>query len=234
MLRKFLVSLPLMALALAAGGAVAAWLVHTKPPPVRREDPTRAMRVEVFRVGPQTVQEVLVGYGTARPDETATLSAQVAGKVVGVAKGLEDGATIKKDQVLIRIEEDDYRHQLDRAGNLIKADQATLKQIELERSNLEKLIASAKQEVRIAEDEYRRVSGLFEKQVAAKREFNLVRSMLLRATRELDTLETRLAVLEPRKEQTLASMSAHKSEVALAPSSGPLQERGKARGGKDP
>jgi len=216
MLRKFLISLPLMALLVAGGLFIAAKLIATKPSPVRKDDPMRPARVEVYHAARQKVQEKLIGYGTARADEMATISAQVGGKVVEVADGLEDGSAIKADQVLVRIEEDDYRYQLERASNLIRADQASLEQIKLEGANLGRLITSAKQDVRIAEDEYKRVSGLFENKVAAKREFDLVRVTLLRATRELDTLQTRLAVLDPRTEQAKASMAAHRAEVALA------------------
>ncbi len=216
MLRKFLVSLVLMALVVAGGLGVAAYLIRTKPPPVRKANPIRPLRVAVHRVIPKTVQETVVGYGTARPDEAATISAQVSGKIVEVARGLEDGSSITQGQLLIHIEEDDYRHQLERARNLIKADQATLEQIKLEGDNLRRLVSSAEQEVRIAQDEYTRVSRLFEKNVAAKREFDLIRASVLRVTREQDTLRTQLAVLGPRTEQTLASMAAHKAEVELA------------------
>lgn len=216
MLRKFLVSLPLMLLAVAGGSGFAYYLIATKPPPVRKEDPARAIRVEVFRVAPETVRETFVGFGTARPDEGVTLSAQVGGKIVEVARGLEDGSAIKAGQLLIRIEEDDYKHQLERTGNLIKSDEATLQQIEIERENLKTLLASAQQDVRIAKDEYTRISRLFENDAAAKREFDLVRSALLRVTREEDTLKSRLAQLGPKKAQTEASMAAHKAEVELA------------------
>ncbi|MBN1343167.1 MAG: efflux RND transporter periplasmic adaptor subunit [Phycisphaerae bacterium] len=216
MLRKFLVSLPLIVLALGGGLAIAVMLVWTKPPPITREASKRATRVKAYAVVPQTVQETLVGYGTARPDELVTLSAQVGGEVVEIAKGLEDGSEIKKDQLLVRLQEEDYKQQLARAQNLIKADEATLEEIELERDNLKKLIKSGEQDVRITQDEYTRVSGLFEKDAAAKREFDLMRSALLKVTSELDNLKTRLAVLDPKTQQTMASMAAHKAEVALA------------------
>lgn len=216
MLRKFLVSLPLMIVAVGGGVAVASYLIATKPPPVVKPTEVRPTRVEVYRVSPRRVEETFAGYGTARPDEVTTLSAQVAGKIVEVARGLEDGSVIEAGRLLLRIEEADYKYQLERAANLIKADQATLKQIDLEGKNLEKLINSAQQDVRIAQDERLRVSRLFERKLAARREFDLIRSALLRATGELDNLQTRLAVLDPRREQIRASMAAHQAEVALA------------------
>lgn len=216
MLRKFLVSLPLMIALLAAGAGFAYLLISTKPPPVRRETPTATTRVQAYPLERQAVVETFHGSGTARPDEAVTLSAQVGGKIVEVAKGLEDGSKVTKGQLLLRIEEADYQHQLDRAKNLIKADQATLKQIEIERKNIQKLIASAKQDVQITEDEYSRVARLFEDNLAAKREFDLVRSALLRTTREVDNLESRLAQIEPRRMQTEASLDAHKAEVRIA------------------
>ncbi len=205
-----------MVLVVAGGLSLAAYLIRTKPPPVRREDLARRTRVEVYRVVPQRIQETFVGYGTARPDQLVTISAQVSGQVVAVASGLEDGSELKRGELLVQIQEDDYRHQLERASNLIKADQATLQQIELEGANLKRLINSAKQEVRITQDEYDRVARLFENKVAAKREFDLARSSLLQVNRELDNLQTKLAVLGPKREQTKASMAAHQAEQALA------------------
>ncbi len=216
MLRKFLVSLPLMLAVLAGGAGFAYLLISTKPPPARRTTPMATTRVQVYPLARQTVEEVFKGHGTARPDQLATLSAQVGGKIVEVAKGLEDGSEVTEGQLLLRIEEADYTHQLDRAKNLIKADQATLEQIEIERNNIKTLIASAKQEVKITEDEYSRVARLFEDNLAAKREFDLARTALLRVTRELENLETRLAQLEPKRSQTEASLDAHQAEVRLA------------------
>jgi len=216
MVRKLLVSLSLIGIAFAGSASLALWLIRTKPPPVRRETPPSRLRVEVHTIVPQNVQEKLVGYGTARPDETATLGAQVTGKIVEVAPGLEDGCEVKKDQLLLRIQEDDYRFQLERARNLITSDQATLEQIKLERANLQALIRSAEQEVKIAQEEYSRVSRLFESEAAAKREFDLVRSALLRVTRELDNLRTQQAVLGPKEQQVLASKAAHEAEAGLA------------------
>ncbi len=205
-----------MALVTAGGAGIAHLLISTAPPPVRREVEDQATRVQATPVATQRVQESLVGYGTARPDQTSTLSAQVNGEVVEVAKGLEDGSEIQQGQLLIRIEEADYRHQLERARNLIKADEAVLKQLKLERGNLERLIQNAKQELGIAQDEYSRVDRLYKKKVAAKREWDLARSSVLRVQRELENLETKLALLEPRREQAEASIAAHRAEESLA------------------
>jgi len=216
MQRKLLVSLILITAFVGLGTGIAALLVLTAPEPPQVDLARPPLLVEAVRVEPVTVTESLIGFGTARADRYARLSAQVAGEIVAVADGLEVGAEVRQGQVLIRIDEHEYKERLARAESLLASSEAQLEQLDTESQNLDRLITPAQRELSSAQFEYDKVKDLYEEGAAPKREHEQTRLILEQTRRMLLMLENQKSLLPSRRAQLRATCDNHRAEVAIA------------------
>jgi multidrug efflux system membrane fusion protein len=203
-------------LALGAGVIVFAILVGLKEPP-RTVTPARVpLVVEALRLEPQDVVVPLAGFGTARADRIAQISAEVSGRVREVARQLQDGVRVEEGDLLLQIDDRDYGAVVQRAEARRAATQSQLRQIAIEGRSLQKTLESAEAELAIAEREYARVLDLFERDTSSDRELDAVRVTLQRARRGVEELERQLAVLPERQAQLEATLSEIQAELTVA------------------
>ena len=116
----------LLTLIVLAVGIVASVLIHKlKTPPAPKPIPeVIAPIVEVMERTPATKALSVLTQGTIQPRREIDLVAQVSGKIVAVADNFADGAFAKGQQLLVNIEDNDYRYALSRAeANLAEAEQ---------------------------------------------------------------------------------------------------------------
>jgi len=216
MQRKLLVSLILITIFMGLGAGTAILLIKTAPVPPQVDLARPPLLVEAVQVEPDTVTESLVGFGTARAECYARLSAQVGGEIVAVADDLKVGTEVEQDQVLVRIDEHEYKQQLARVESLLAADKALLEQLETEASNLERLITPAQRELASAQFEYDQVQDLYKEGAAPKREHEQARLILEQTRRMLLMLENQQALLPARRAQLKANRENHQAELAIA------------------
>jgi len=205
-----IVSLPLI------GAGIAYWLSATKPDARRREAHSLPPMVEVQTLIPQDVQEVFAGYGSARADREVLLSAEVSGRIVNVAEGLKDGSCVIEDQVLVRIDDRPYLQRLSRAESQSADVEAQLKKLEVEKANAGRLVAIAKEEVEVTRNEYKRLTNLYERHVASKKEWDFARLAYQRSRRELQALENTVDLIEPSRDTLLALRDGRTADKRLA------------------
>ncbi len=213
---RLLRSLLLIAAALSVGGAIAYGLYELRTEPPRRESPTPAPLVESKVLRARDVTERFAGYGTARPDRTANVAAEVSAKVIELVGGIEAGSVVEAGQPLIRLDDREYRHALDRAKALALADQAACEELAAEAQTLQVLIATADKEVRVADDERDRLSRLFENGMAAKKECDFANLAYQQARRVLQGYEMEIAKNVPRQARYAASQRSREAEARLA------------------
>lgn len=113
-----------------------------KKPPAKAERKERALSVQVVQVQAEKAPVVISGYGEIISRTVVTLPAEVAGRIIFAHEDLQVGAVIKKGEVLYKINEQDFRLNLDTA-------QARLK--------------SLSRDLELARQEYQRVSNLYTK-----------------------------------------------------------------------
>ncbi len=216
MRRQLIVSFILIVILLAGGIGIAVGLVKTKPEPHTRDVARPPLLVETVVVQPQTVVEPIVGYGTARADRFARLSAQVAGEIIELGDWFKPGVEVRTGQVLLRIDEEEYNRYLERAKSMLDADRAQLAQLDIEERNLDRLIAIAKKELDIAQSDFDRVKSLFEDGESHPREFDQYHRALQQARSAHQTLENRKALLPFQRAQREANCRNRQAEVDLA------------------
>ena len=215
MLRKVIVSLVLIVCFLAMAGVIAAHLVASRPEAETFERQESVLLVEAIELEPRTLVEEITGYGTARADRYARLSAQVAGEIVELPDSVKPGAAIEKDGLLLRIDETDYTRNLERAQGLLAQARAQLEQLDVQEKNLKRLMATARRQVDSAKWDYDKVQKLFEAGTAPKREREQARFLYEQSNLALQRLENERALLPTGRTQLRAVCDTHEVEVKI-------------------
>ena len=96
-----------------AGIAIYALLQVTKPQPDPSIEPPRPIRVEVVPAIRATTRPTVVAYGEVRPGVRTQLVAQVGGKIMQIAPAFIEGGQFDAGDVLLSIEDTDYRAAVD-------------------------------------------------------------------------------------------------------------------------
>ena len=201
---------------LGGAAALAAWLHATRIEPPRREVAKLPPVVATYLVAAQDVEEFFVGFGQAEAIRSATLSAEVNSTVLEVTDGLRPGSPVEARQTLIRLDDREYHHTLERAEAAQRADEAALAELEVDARKIQELIATASAELRVAEDEKRRLAALYENKNAAEREYNVAVMAYQQAQRTLQAYEREAEMMAPRRERLAASLDMQRSNVSIA------------------
>lgn len=216
MSRQVWVSLILMAVLLAGGVGAAVWLIENAPQ-ARSTVPARPpLVVSAVRAEQRTIVEPILGYGSAQADQFARIASQVSGEVVDVPTGIKIGAQVEAGQLLVRIDDREYRERLARAQSMLASDKADLEQLEVERDNLGQMLDLARAELEIAEREHERVRGLLEQQVSTPREYDEALNALKLARRTAQTYENQLALIPDQRRSRAAAVAMREAEVGMA------------------
>ena len=111
-----------------AGIAVYVLLQVTKPQPAPSVQPPRPISVEVFPAVRTTTRPTVVAFGEVRPGVRTQLVAQVGGKITSIAPAFIEGGRFGPDDVLLTIEDTDYRAAVDERQARVAAAQVDLEQ----------------------------------------------------------------------------------------------------------
>lgn len=101
-------------------------LVATAPTASRKppEKTARLVTTEPLKAGDYTVS--LLGYGVVEPEQQITLQARVSGTVQSIGSKFVPGASFKKGDVLVQLDNTDYRIELQTAQAALAQAQSTL------------------------------------------------------------------------------------------------------------
>jgi multidrug resistance efflux pump len=206
----------LITLLLVVGGALAWLLVITRQEPPRRASTALPPYVESIVVRAEDAVERYTGYGTVEPKRTANLAAEVAATVLDRIGGIRVGAAVTSGQELIRLDQREYALAQTRAEALAAAEDASIAEIDVQITKLRELMQTAENELRVAESEKNRVTDLFERELAAKKEFDFANLAYQQARRVVQGYERELAALAPRRDRLVASRRAFEADAEIA------------------
>ena len=124
------VILTVLILAVGAGGTFV--LVKMRKKPKRKPKVKAGLLVRVLKVAARPARVVIQGHGQVQPRREVDIVPQVSGKVTRIHRALVVGGMIRKGEVLLTIDRDDYTLGVERAlAGVAKAEQA----LALEQSN---------------------------------------------------------------------------------------------------
>ena len=106
---------------------IVAKLILSNPPTSKRRAPSTApqMTVEVMKLEPKMYQINLDSFGTVMPSTQSNLVSQVNGEITYVSENFSDGGFFTKGEVLLKVDDRDYRSDVKIAkASLLDAQQA--------------------------------------------------------------------------------------------------------------
>lgn len=127
-MKKFLkVSIPLV---IITATAIMIYIIFANPPQMKKEIAKASkIQVEIKKLNKEKFQVSLDSYGTAQASTKTTLTSQVSGKIVFINENFKNGAYFKKGDLLVQIEDEDYKADVKIANaQLILAKQTLLEE----------------------------------------------------------------------------------------------------------
>ncbi|MCA9072084.1 MAG: biotin/lipoyl-binding protein, partial [Planctomycetaceae bacterium] len=149
-------------------------LASLRPEPKQLPPPKKHFNVDVFVVRENCLRETISGFGTVLPDHEVTLSAQVAGEVLG--HDLEVGHAVAADNPLLKIDPDIYRQRVTQAERQLEEGKSELRRLKQEQANAERLRKSIQSNLEIATEQYSRRKRLEDRDIVTPDE--MARSLL--------------------------------------------------------
>ncbi len=153
---------------LAMGGALLAWAVLDVSPPARAPAAERVATARIIEVEAVSVVPRVVGHGTVSPRAVWSAVAEVEGRIVAKAERLARGAVIHKGTVLFRLDPVDHSLAIAEAEADINAAEAELRELEIERVNLEASRALERRALELGERELERKRKLAKRGTLAR------------------------------------------------------------------
>lgn len=142
----------------------------------------KEIKVTVEKVGRRTITQTVTAIGKIQPEIEVKVSSQTSGEVIFL--GVEEGDTVKTNQMLVRIKPDIIETQLEQYKAIVEA------------SKMETDVSKA--EMTRAKASLKRITELFEKEFSSQEEFD-------RAKAQYDQAFSSYKASLSRHEQSLAS-----------------------------
>lgn len=201
----------------AAGSAVTAWLIRTKPAPPTRSTFGRETQVAIAAVRPGPERAPVIGYGTVRPKNQVKIIPQVSGKLVYSHDDLAVGKVIPAGELLFEIDSTVYDARVRQVEAEIRGLEATLSRHNQEMTNLDDRMRNAQEMLAIAEADYVTSRRLYEQeQVGTQRDVDLVHQKYLQQKDVIVDISSRRALIPHLKLETQARLDATRSRLEQA------------------
>lgn len=170
---------------LAVGIGIAVLLAVNAPTPTPDDYKPLLATVRVLKVQPQAEYLTVTSQGTVEPRSQSELMPEVSGRAVWISPALVGGGSFARDEVLLRIDDADYRSALVRA-------EAALKRAEVEQD--------------FAADELSRVESLRGKNLTSQQQLDNVRRAA--AVADANLSESQAAVDQARRDLARTELKA--------------------------
>lgn len=86
----------------------------------RKPPQNQVVTVETISVHPDDYQSSVTVMGTVVPDRQITLKSRVSGEVISISPKFVQGGLIKKGEMLLKIDDSDYRIEIKKAGSALE------------------------------------------------------------------------------------------------------------------
>lgn len=123
---KFIKTLVVCATILGAASAVAVLLYLQRPEPVKVEIVSKPLLIDVAEVVKQDLPVNIASQGTVSPRTQTTLIAEVSGRVVDVSAKFKAGGFFTAGEVLLQIDDRDYKAELKRTESAVASARSNL------------------------------------------------------------------------------------------------------------
>jgi len=153
--------------------------------------------------------------GTVVPFREVTIATEVAGRIVFKSDKCEAGASVKKGDLLVRIDPTDYELEAQRLTRQQEQEYEALGEIDQEMINVKRLIEVAKQDEELQQREVDRLRRMPDG-YASEGEIDKAKRALLQSTQARVSNENQLDLLRKRRSRLEASERLAQAQLAIA------------------
>lgn len=180
-----------------------------------------AMKQDVAKVGQENVAKIEVAvktlepsqetievsnYGTVQPRTILVINAELNGKIIYVAPNLLEGNAISQNEVLIKIDQQDYKIAQERATASLLAQSVALEILNREEENLQRVWAVTKRQLEISGKELTRYELLLKEKSVSPSEFNRIETTYQTTLAVSINTENSLQLIPVRRKQIQTQM----------------------------
>lgn len=205
-----------IALPLLAGAAITVWLVTGRMPPPRAAGTERVHSVAAIQAPSVEWIPRATGYGVARPSRVWRAVAEVSGRIVFRAPGVESGAILPKGTIVLRIERADYELAVAEAQAAIAAQQARLDDLKARESSIERSLAIERQRLALAQRDLQRQRELFDKGSVSRAVLDAQHRETLLQSQSVQELENSLEQIPAERRRLEAELAGASSRLRQA------------------
>lgn len=203
-------------LVLAIGFAIYGVLAATAPEVKRSDHGAQLLRARVFEARRVPVQRQWQGYGTAEAKDSADVPARVTATVERVPPELDAGVAVKRGDLIVQLDESDFRHELDAAQQALAQLQADLELWNVEEAALRDRLAVEQRDAELAESELARVRSFVSQGGGSQQDVDRAERNAYAAERTRLQVAEELARMPAKRLQLEAQVAGQRSAVARA------------------
>ncbi|WP_157932938.1 efflux RND transporter periplasmic adaptor subunit [Roseovarius salinarum] len=198
----------------AVGIAVAAWLLSTAEPPVRKAQAERSVAARTVIAEAAPVRPVVRGYGNVRPARSWEAVAEVAGAITWRLGRLETGNMIKAGTKVLQIDPATYELAVAQTEADLAAQRAEAEQLDREERNTRRILSLEQERLALAESDLERARNLVEQGTAPQTRLDEQERATLQVRRGVTELRNTLDLIPSRRKRLEAQIA--RTEAALS------------------
>lgn len=205
-----------IAVPLALGVLVAAWLIAGRAPPERESAGEDARPVTAIAAPETEWRPRATGYGTARAARTWRGVAEVSGRIVERSPDLDTGAIVARGAQLFEIDRTDYRLAIAEARAGISAGEARLTELDTRAANLERSLDIEQRRLEVAQRELDRLRTLFERGTVPRADVDRQESAFLQQRQAVQELENSVRQIPAERQRLQAELARDGARLSQA------------------
>ncbi len=213
MLSGFLKSRKALPVIAAVGLVVLIIIVKSQPEMVHNDSQRPSIPVSYIEVQRHQLKPEIIGYGTVQPDLNLQAKAEVTGRITYIHPQLKKGEIFAKDTLLLQIDDKDYLLQLKQSQADLLANQANLKEMQLNIENNELELKLAGEKLKVREKEYARLKKLRKSGAVSQSNLDAERQNLLQQKQEVQQLKNKQTTLPSTLEVMKAQLEISKAKL---------------------
>lgn len=200
----------------AAAIGVFTLLYSTRPETPRQQEGERSLTVRTVTAALEQTAPSWRGYGAAEARHAADIASEVTALVLDRPEDIEAGASIKRGETIVRLDDAQYRQRHARAIETINVLNARLETLEAELSSIERSLELAERATELMKWELERLQEAEQQGAAGPAEINRLMRQLTQTQREEEALRERFDQIVPRRKELRSQIAVEEANARLA------------------
>ncbi len=191
-------------------------IVKSAPPTIHDIAIRASVHANYIELKETLIAPEIIGFGTVEPDLKIQSKAEVAGRVVYVHSDLKKGEILKRNTLLLKIDDKDYLLQLKQAEADLLVKKANLEEMQLNIQNNELELKLANEKFQVRKKEFARIEKLRKTGAVSQSNLEAEKQNLLRQKQEVQQLKNKQTTLPSALEVMRAQLAIAKANIQKA------------------